>query len=373
MEDNFRTWGWYVGPAPDHYRCLKIYVPATRGEVISDTVKFIPTCIPIPETGIDDHLRKTANDLVHLLLKKTPTIPALDIPSARDALIQIAKLLNRDTTPVITPILPVISPPPTAQTTTPPGIPYVNTNEEALLKYYLDTCTTTPAATSKGATHTPAATSKGAPTSPLATSKGVTTSTYKRHKKASNPTPVIPVLTNYDFDTILQKYNNIPKAQTSSRPTIPRTNLPSRPAYKLNIPSPKQSTYSKHPSQPIPGLRRNVFQHYEYDAPTRSFAAQYIAGTELFGKMFHMYDETGSKESLDSLLDGTTAHVWGQSLSNELARIAQGLGDIKGNDVVDYILKSEVPADRIVTYANFICDYRPLKSDPHRVRLTVGG
>ena len=86
-----------------------------------------------------------------------------------------------------------------------------------------------------------------------------------------------------------------------------------------------------------------------------------------------MYDETGSKESLDSLLDRTTSHVWGKSLSNELARLAQGLGDIKGNDAVDYIHKLEVPADRIVTYANFICDYRPLKSDPHCVRPTVGG
>ena len=36
-------------------------------------------------------------------------------------------------------------------------------------------------------------------------------------------------------------------------------------------------------------------------------------------------------------------------------------------------LKFDIPDVRIVTYANFICDYRPLKSDKHRVRLTVGG
>jgi hypothetical protein len=35
--------------------------------------------------------------------------------------------------------------------------------------------------------------------------------------------------------------------------------------------------------------------------------------------------------------------------------------------------KSEVPQNKKVTYANFICDYRPLKTEPHRVRLTVGG
>lgn len=88
--------------------CLKIYVPTTRSEVISDTVKFILTCVHIPESGIDDHLRKTANDVVHVLLKNTHVIPALQIPPARDALVQIARLLNLDTPPTMVPILPVI-------------------------------------------------------------------------------------------------------------------------------------------------------------------------------------------------------------------------------------------------------------------------
>ena len=86
-----------------------------------------------------------------------------------------------------------------------------------------------------------------------------------------------------------------------------------------------------------------------------------------------MYDTQGCNTSLDSLLKGDISTVWKTSLSNKLGQIAQGIGDISGNDVVDYIKKSDVPADRIVKYANFICDFRPLKSDPHRVRLTVGG
>jgi hypothetical protein len=31
------------------------------------------------------------------------------------------------------------------------------------------------------------------------------------------------------------------------------------------------------------------------------------------------------------------------------------------------------PPDKKVTYGNFICDLRPLKTEKHRVRLTVGG
>ncbi len=35
--------------------------------------------------------------------------------------------------------------------------------------------------------------------------------------------------------------------------------------------------------------------------------------------------------------------------------------------------KDHVPPKALVTYGNFICDHRPLKSEPYRVRLTVGG
>ena len=37
--------GFYVSPAPDHYRCLTCYFPKTKSEVIADTVKFIPRYI----------------------------------------------------------------------------------------------------------------------------------------------------------------------------------------------------------------------------------------------------------------------------------------------------------------------------------------
>ena len=33
----------------------------------------------------------------------------------------------------------------------------------------------------------------------------------------------------------------------------------------------------------------------------------------------------------------------------------------------------DVPKGATVAYANFICDFRPLKGEPYRVRITVGG
>ena len=38
---------WYIGPALEHYRCYKVYVPKTRAERICDTVSFHPhLCSP---------------------------------------------------------------------------------------------------------------------------------------------------------------------------------------------------------------------------------------------------------------------------------------------------------------------------------------
>ena len=64
----------------------------------------------------------------------------------------------------------------------------------------------------------------------------------------------------------------------------------------------------------------------------------------------------------------------GKSLSNEWGRLAQGnKHGVRSTDTIDFIQKHAVPHDRTVTYASFVLDYKPLKSEPHRVRITVGG
>ena len=45
--------GWYIGGAPEHYRCVRCYIPSTRSEISCDTVTFIPSYVPLPETSID--------------------------------------------------------------------------------------------------------------------------------------------------------------------------------------------------------------------------------------------------------------------------------------------------------------------------------
>ena len=68
----------------------------------------------------------------------------------------------------------------------------------------------------------------------------------------------------------------------------------------------------------------------------------------------YICDTTGNKESINSLLQGSQSHTWNTSLSDEFDRLAQGIHDVYGNDVVDFISKSEVSSDCIVTYANMV-------------------
>ena len=60
-------------------------------------------------------------------------------------------------------------------------------------------------------------------------------------------------------------------------------------------------------------------------------------------------------------------------MSHELGRLAQGnIYEVKEIDTVDFIYKDVVHANQPITYTNFICDYRPLKSEMYRINLVAG-
>jgi hypothetical protein len=91
--------------------------------------------------------------------------------------------------------------------------------------------------------------------------------------------------------------------------------------------------------------------------------------------LHHMHHPlTGTKETFETLRRDNPTR-WNHSMANELGRLTSGVGDRMktGNENIFYINKSQVPQGRKVTYANAVCDYRPLKDEPYRVRFTVGG
>ena len=64
---------------------------------------------------------------------------------------------------------------------------------------------------------------------------------------------------------------------------------------------------------------------------------------------------------------------WTQAGIDEFARFAQGCGDTKGMDMVEFINKSDAPRKKKVTCAQCVVDHRPKKDEPWRLHITCGG
>ena len=76
---------------------------------------------------------------------------------------------------------------------------------------------------------------------------------------------------------------------------------------------------------------------------------------------------------MDNLLQGPTKNICNKALSNEWGILSQGYyHGVASTDTIEFIEPSQIPTVRKVTYITFVCDYRPLKTEPWRVLLLVG-
>ncbi len=96
----------------------------------------------------------------------------------------------------------------------------------------------------------------------------------------------------------------------------------------------------------------------------------------LLNKLLHIYDDTtGKKLTLRQLLQNPdTKDIWSKSSSNEFGRLLNGnTHGVKGTQTMVMVAPGDIPHSKKITYASMVCNYRPLKSEPHRCRLVVGG
>ena len=71
--------GWTIGPALEHYRCIKCFMPDTNKEISVDTLSLIPKHIPIPTPTLDAQLKATASQLIHLIKQKRKPLPGIPL------------------------------------------------------------------------------------------------------------------------------------------------------------------------------------------------------------------------------------------------------------------------------------------------------
>jgi hypothetical protein len=84
--------GWYLGRAPKHYRCRRVYVSKTAAKRIADTVKTFPYQCEMLKTSSADAARHTAIALTHALQNPTPATPFAPIGDDQmRAIYQLAK------------------------------------------------------------------------------------------------------------------------------------------------------------------------------------------------------------------------------------------------------------------------------------------
>ena len=96
----------------------------------------------------------------------------------------------------------------------------------------------------------------------------------------------------------------------------------------------------------------------------------------LIRRLLHIYNrQTGKKETIRSLLTNPATHLtWSKASSNEYGRLMTGNQyGVIGTDTMEPIALHLIPANKAITYGSIVCDHRPLKSEPDRCRLVVGG
>ena len=74
--------------------------------------------------------------------------------------------------------------------------------------------------------------------------------------------------------------------------------------------------------------------------------------------------------------DPALRDVWLKVICIELGRLSYGYNNTKGIQTIHYMTHEEIKSihgDRTVTYARIVVDFRPHKTYPNRVRITVGG
>ena len=58
------TDAWYLGPAPNHYRCWMFYVPETRAYRVSGSAEFFPQHCQTPTFTPEEHIQELHAELI---------------------------------------------------------------------------------------------------------------------------------------------------------------------------------------------------------------------------------------------------------------------------------------------------------------------
>lgn len=398
--------GWYLGPALKHYRCYRVWIPATGAERISDTLVWFPCHVKMPALSSTEAATAAARDLIQALsvpIAASPISPIRDSQLA--AFQQLAEIFGQTTN--VAPLDTIVNVAPNSvppAITTPPGF------ESRLIA-------TVPPATNAAL---PRVTTAAVPrvTAIAALPRVTTTATLPRVAtvRVSNDPPLDEDGFTYVRATgnprqrrkIAARASAKAKAATQAEGTVWRSSLRTgRFAVASDSATPTVEQVVAPPVEQVvastPNTRSRSKQNSKRVATsyTANFAAQ-ICATMLYNDdsvqglvngatttvdkeqnpcVSEYYanavvdPETGQNMSYAKLKAGPNGAEWEQAMANELGRLTKGVLPHMptGTETMRFIHPSEMPSDRTATYLRIVAAERPHKEETKRIRCTVGG
>ena len=348
--------GWYTGPALDSYRCYTVWMWETRATRVCDTMTWFPTKAPMPIASSNDLILAGVQDILHALHHPSPGYPLAPLTDSHHAILtqltsvitsiaeptrmpaaDLTDLTSSTTDPAlrVVPIVPIPAPPLIEASAT-PVIPPVS--HDAPLRVPT-------AKTPKGVTFAPLPTPTGGATFRNCT--GTPGKQRRRARRQSTPS------------TAAQPAKTIhPRKLLAPAPTRP-------------VASRSHGTRSKHLHHVAVCARALLIDAAR--APQSPFASADLDRMHFAYHGHAINPDTGKIAEYRELSKSSDGNIWRHSNAEEIGRLAQGYGDIKGTNTIYFIPISAIPQGRKIAYLRPVSAWRPEKAKPHRIRWTVGG
>ena len=350
--------GWYTGPALESYRCYTVWLWDTRATRICDTLTWFPTKTTMPLASSNDLILAGIQDILHALRHPSPGSPLAPLTdSHHEALVQLTSILtsvanNKSDTPPsltaaspteLTPALPGtplrvdLVPAPTALPA-PVRVPPA----DAHLRVQVE-----PAPSSKVVTFAPVPAPTGVT---FANSTGASGKRRRRNLRLRKHAVVSP-----------------PSKTVHPRKLTPFASVPYR-----RVAAHPHDTRSKHLRHVAACARALLFD--DARAPQSPFSkstAPIMQHCALHGHAIN--PDTGNIADYRELSQCSDGPIWHASNADEIGRLAQGYGTVKGTNTIVFIHPSAIPAGRKATYLRVVSALRPEKANPYRIRWTAGG
>lgn len=416
--------GFVVGPAPEHYRCLRVYVPKTNDIRISDTLEFFPEGYEAPVMSSAERATMALHDLAAALRDKSTTIPLEFLGSPEmQALKQIGDMLAAMTKAAAKPTQQPSSAESSRTTRVEPA-PRQNSRVEV---------------TEASSTRVPEATKDRTPAHNDSQSSAQLSPRVESDPVATTRVPTKPVFMEVEQPKdagvpVKQRTRELKaaarqKARQEKQATAERAKVDLEAQRKVaaepraypgdgkRVPAPATGRYNTRSTEgaanmaKVMGMARieetEAHGHQQFvatvnsvvqeaapatdRAPTRlSGALQYMIAKEEYFLVRNKTDDTvtvhpqanhvhcektGRILQYRDLIQRENKIMWEDAMCRELGRLAQGWEEegIKGTETIHFIYHSEVPQGRKATYVRPVCDIREHKKEKHRVRVTVGG